>query len=388
MFSRYSVHESMISIPATIWTHWTGVPAGLTYTHLCVNEKTLASQVRFWYVIFWQEDRPVGIAQFQLFRLDARSFVGAVRRSGVLPIIEAQVKELLHKGAGLSKIWVVLCGDLYATGPSFYWFENQVNREDQWEFVSTAVRRVVQWADERVSPELIVIKDFMPDELPGWDDYHSAGFHCIETDPNMILDLRDWRTFDDYLGEVKARYRHKIKAVMSACESVESHTIHPNEIDRYSQRMDHLHSAIFERAEVKYLKVPDGYFAQMSKFLPHHYTLRGYWLQGELIGFVSYHFDHSIMKCQYFGLDRQVRDTLPIYQYLLIDAIAAGLERTGIRTIEYGRTASEMKSAVGAEPHSLYALVKHRNPIKNQLVDVFVQLLHPVQFERRHVFKS
>lgn len=377
----------MASVPLNIWQGWDPIPLGLTYHHLWAHETILNAQVRFWYVIFWDNNRAVGIAQFQLFRIDSRAFVGAARQSGLLPMLEGQIKDLITKGVGLSKLWVLLCGDLYTTAPHGFWFTSDVSVSERWGLLMTALRRVRQWVDEWVNPELVVIKDFSTDTLPSYDAMSLAGFHRVETDPNMVLSMLNWRHFDDYIEAMNSRYRQKTRSILAECQLITPRNLSITDFNRWSSQIDRLHGTIFEKASIRFLKVPEGYFTHMASANGHNYFIRGYFLGDELVGFVSYLFDGQIMQCQYLGLDRNHRQRFPLYPYILLDAVRVGFERR-CTSVEFGRTASDMKSSVGAVPMPLFALVKHRNPIKNQLVDLFVQLMHPVDFEPRHVFRS
>jgi len=159
------------------------------------------------------------------------------------------------------------------------------------------------------------------------------------------------------------------------------------ELIHYSERLDWLHHQVYERAAIRYSAVPTGYFRAMASDLTSTFGLRGYFVEGKLMGFVSYFLDQMTMQCQYLGIDYAVMERLPLYQFMLYDLLEVGITK-GLKTIEYGRTASEIKAGIGALPVPMAALVKHRNLIKNQLLDLFVLLMHPVAFQERHVFKE
>ena len=378
----------MQSVREDIWRHWTSVPFGLTYRQLRANEQILESQVRLWIVIFWDDDVPVGIAQFQLFRLDARSFGGAAQQHGIFDRLEGQLKELLHRSVGLSKIWVLLCGDLYTTAPHAFWFLPEISLDRRWTYLMTAFKRVRQWVSEWVSPELMVIKDFSEGMLPSDDDRDDSGFHRIATDPNMVLDIDpSWRSLEDYMGALNSHYRRQASQVMLKSAGVHCEFLSRDASIRHSARLDALHEQVYERALIRYSAVPTGYFKLMSSQMTDLFGLRGYFYNGILVGFVSYFSDAESMQCQYLGMDYSIKNQIPLYQLMLYDVLEVAIQK-GVKRIEYGRTASEIKSSLGAHPVSTFAMVKHRYVIKDQLIDLFVALMHPVEFKERHVYKT
>jgi len=377
----------MQSVRKDVWDNWKSIPFGLTYRQLVANETVLSSQIRFFVVVFWDDNRPVGIAQFQLFRLDARSFAGAAHQSSVLEMLEEQFKELLHRSVGLSKIWVLLCGDLYTTAPHAFWFMPEISLDRRWTYLMTAFRRVRQWVSEWVSPELMVIKDFSDSMLTFPVHIDDFGFHRVETDPNMVLTLDpQWRTFADYLGALNSRYRREASQVLNRAQRVRCEYLSRESARQLSSRLDALHEQVYERAVIRYSSVPRGYFKLMASQMDE-FGIRGYFYEDNLVGFVSYFFDSQSMQCQYLGLDYSVKAHIPLYQLILYDVLDVAIQHR-VSRIEYGRTAGEIKAGIGAKPVPMYAMVKHRNVIKDQLIDLFVQLIHPVRFRDRHVFKA
>lgn len=385
---RYSVHESMQSVREDIWRHWTSVPFGLAYRQLRANEQILSSQVRFWVVIFWDDDIPVGIAQFQLFRLDARSFAGAAQQQGIFDRLEGKLKELLHRSVGLSKIWVLLCGDLYTTAPHAFWFLPEISMDRRWIYLMTAFRRVRQWVSDWVSPELMVIKDFSEGMLPSVDHLDDSGFHRISTDPNMVLDIAPhWRSLGDYMEALNSHYRRQAATVIATSSGVRCEFLSREAAIHHSARLDALHEQVYEKAVIRYSAVPTGYFKLMASQMTDLFGLRGYFYNGILVGFVSYFWDADSMQCQYLGMDYSVKNQVPLYQLMLYDVLDVAIQK-GVKRIEYGRTASEIKASLGAHPVPTFAMVKHRNVIKDQLIDLFVALMHAVEFKERHVYKT
>ena len=71
-----------------------------------------------------------------------------------------------------------------------------------------------------------------------------------------------------------------------------------------------------------------------------------------------------------------------LYEYIEI-AIKNKLE-----TLNFGRTASEIKSSVGAIPQDLTMYLRHKKSITNKIVKLFLQRVQPTPFHQNFPFKK
>jgi hypothetical protein len=71
-----------------------------------------------------------------------------------------------------------------------------------------------------------------------------------------------------------------------------------------------------------------------------------------------------------------------LYDYIQI-AIAKKL-----KTLNFGRTASEIKSSVGAKPQDLTMYLRHKKGITNKIVKLFLQYIQPSPFRQHFPFKN
>ena len=65
-----------------------------------------------------------------------------------------------------------------------------------------------------------------------------------------------------------------------------------------------------------------------------------------------------------------------MYLNILYDIIKVGFEQE-CKSIVFARTALEIKSSVGAEPHEMYWYLRHRNKISNRFLSQIVDYLNP-----------
>ena len=72
---------------------------------------------------------------------------------------------------------------------------------------------------------------------------------------------------------------------------------------------------------------------------------------------------------------------------MLYDYINLAIQK-GVKTINFGRTASEIKSSVGAIPQDLTIYVRHKRSIPNKLLSLFLKRIAPTPFHQKFPFKA
>ena len=72
---------------------------------------------------------------------------------------------------------------------------------------------------------------------------------------------------------------------------------------------------------------------------------------------------------------------------MLYDYVTLGIERQ-VKEINFGRTAGEIKSTLGAVPQELTCYIRHKKSVANFLFKPFLKKVKPTVFEQRFPFKK
>jgi hypothetical protein len=75
-----------------------------------------------------------------------------------------------------------------------------------------------------------------------------------------------------------------------------------------------------------------------------------------------------------------------LYNRILYDNLQFGIEHQ-LHLVKYGRTATEIKTTVGAKPLAMVNFIKHQNSMINHFVPRVLKLLKAPEFITRHPFK-
>jgi hypothetical protein len=78
--------------------------------------------------------------------------------------------------------------------------------------------------------------------------------------------------------------------------------------------------------------------------------------------------------------------SLAIYPRILNDYVRLGIEKQ-VSSINLGRTASEIKTTIGANPLELSCYIKHKNPFINALIKPFFRRIKVKAFKQHSPFK-
>ncbi|MEO6184599.1 MAG: GNAT family N-acetyltransferase, partial [Verrucomicrobiota bacterium] len=191
-------------------------------------------------------------------------------------------------------------------------------------------------------------------------------YRPLETEPIMVLTVHPaWRTYDDYLAALDAKYRRnakdQLRKLAAANCTVESLT----DLASHSSRLHELYLAVHNNASVRLVTLVKSYLPQMAVALGNDFRCTVVRRGDKILGFVTTLRDGATAIAYYVGFDRAAAaEGLPIYLRLLHATIADAIS-WGCKRLSLGRTALEPKAALGAKPEVMSVWLRHRIPAMN-----------------------
>jgi hypothetical protein len=114
----------------------------------------------------------------------------------------------------------------------------------------------------------------------------------------------------------------------------------------------------------------------------------GYYLNDELVSFVClFNVDISILHVHYIGLNYDINKEYKLYNRMLLDFVNLAIKHNK-KHIHFGRTATEIKTTIGAVPTSLQAYLKMNNNVVNLTLPYFLSRIKPAAYIARNPFKE
>ncbi|MBN8676707.1 MAG: GNAT family N-acetyltransferase [Chitinophagales bacterium] len=387
---RYTFFRS-IEAAGQDWDH--AAPAHdlfLQRQYLSILEANPPEGMRFGYLVFYQQDQPVGVAlcQIKYFKGDDNIADLDVPRKD--PCFFGGLAQWFKKWvAGKAAADILICGNMLLTGEHGYYFnQEKVREEDAIIVLEQALDYVIEhMGKEGVKMPVILVKDIAPLHRPQGQFLGKKGFTEFEIQPNMVLDL-PYQNMEEYLNAMSTKYRTRAKRAFKKLDGIEKRQMTYAEILHELPNIYRLYKDIANNAGFNMVDLNEHYLAALKKDLQEHFQMFAYYLDGKLVAFYTMIWNHDELEAHFLGYEKSLNHDYQLYLNILYDIIRMGIEG-GSKQIVFARTALEIKSSVGAVAHDLYCYLRHQNTVANRFVPTILDYLKPVEeWQPRHPFKD
>jgi hypothetical protein len=282
---------------------------------------------------------------------------------------------------------ILNCGNPFVSGE-----HGIFNKEDQnkRKVLRSIAKAILQYSEKQFdfSIDIFLMKDFLEDSHPISNELISLGYYSFNVEPNMKLELKDnWNSFEDYLAALKTKFRVKAKKALKISTELEVKTIDANNFDHHLKPMTELYLKVASKASFNLGDFNLKTFIGLKKKLGDNYILKSYWYQDKMVGFLSGVITPDHLDAHFVGIDYSLNRSKGIYQRMLYDYINIAIENK-LSVINFGRTASEIKSSVGAFPEHLTIYIRHKKTITNKFLKLFLLRIQPTEFNQKFPFKQ
>lgn len=379
-----SVFDSIAFVPHKIWN-------ALAEDHdiyfqpdyLKVIEDTHKEQMRFKYVLLYKEKKAVAIAYLQLLNFNLGNlkiftptkchFMGMFSLPGCV-----EKKPSLFKAAA--------CGNMFVSGGNGYYIKKGENRQEVIQQLLKSIQQAIKTDEWENSNVVTLIKD-LPVNVSDYK-YISKPYQSLQMEPIMQVFLREnWLSFEDYLNDLTTKYRTKAKSTYKKSESLKCINMNESDIRTHIKEITRLYETVEQKAEFRFAALNTQSFIQLKKLYKKQFIVQAYFLEDKLVGFLSAFHNGDVLDANYVGIDYEYNYQYAIYPRMLYDYIQLAIERR-VKTLSYGRTASEIKSTVGAVPVESKCYINYGGLLTSKLIKNFVEGVELPKWEQRIPFKK
>ena len=361
------LYRSIDAVPAQAWSRLVPADRGFLGTdYLRALEQAAPVRLGFHYAVFDQAETPRGVAAMQTVDVTARECLPVLLESRPA---EATWQRWLRRVADLAlgsrRVRVILCGNVFAGGESgLAWRASDGDPVRSFQQAAAAMQQQACTGIDQRRPSVFVFKDVGEPWLAvARRALAPLGYKEVVADPVMVLPLApQWRTIDDYLDALKARYRGHARQALRASAGIERRVLDARQIAAAGARIDQLHGAVVARAAVRPSWIDASGFAALQSKLGQRFAFIGYYKDEVLVGFNTRFCFGEEMESHYCGLDYGVSKQYALYRSMLYDDIAAAIT-AGARRLSFGRTSHEIKSSLGAIPRPMSWFGKASAPL-------------------------
>src|SRR3990170_6351358 len=299
-------------------------------------------RMKFRYVRIEHEGELVGMLCFQISQFNPGDSLKN-------HMDESLYNKIRYRIASLINLKVLCLGNTLVTGDYGFCFYEEIPHKLR----TLLMMNTIDWLltlNEFKDIKLVFVKDFYEDifkELPG--SSYCKKYHPIDTQPSMIMDIRQgWNGLNGYLQALKSKYRVRAKKALQLSQDLEKIELNADEIEDVEHHLHELYLKVVEDVGFNLFILSDGYFTALKRSLGNKFHLWVYKDKGEIISFFTVFEDGDILDAHFLGYDPEVNHQHKLYLNMLLSMIDFA-SMNGFRQLQLSRTATEIKSSVGAE---------------------------------------
>ena len=210
----------------------------------------------------------------------------------------------------------------------------------------------------------------------------------MHVEPNLIIALDpNWQTFEDYKKALKSKYRVKVNKADSTSVSLTSRLFNEDDFANHKQELQELYENTIANANFNAQVLNLDTYIKLRSIYNQDFIVKAYFLEDKLVGFLSALTNNNHLDAHFIGLNYDLNKTHAIYPRILNDYVRLGIEKRASH-INLGRTASEIKTTIGAEPINLTCYIRHRRSFINNLIQPMINNVKIKDFKRHYPFKG
>lgn len=328
-------------------------------------------------VLYDSSNEPKGMALLQIINLELEAIFKNVK---VHSLLNWLVKTLVPSGY----LKMLVCGNIFLSGEHGLKLHNSLEKEQAFSVIVDAIEAL---KDQIYPLHGILVKDFYTPEL-FTTQFIKYGFSRLQVEPNMIIKLQDsWHSFEDYKEALKSKYRVKVNKADSKSAQLHCKLLDESEFKLYKNQLQSLYENTIKNANFNAQVLNLNTYLRLRKAFKKDFTVTAYFLADQLVGFATALVNDKHLDAHFIGLNYDLNKTHSIYPRILNDYIRLGIKKR-LKQINFGRTASEIKSTVGADPHEICCYIKHKKPWVNIFIRLLIKRIKLKEFRNHSPFKT
>lgn len=361
----------------------------LSHSYLGLLHKLKTENFRFRYIIVYNRIKPIGVVYFQINDFSASLFG---------ELISHQINELQGKKTSMFQKYIkhsedetimrlVTCGNNFISGEHGFYL-NVNSKKTTFKIIEGIIDCVSRAEKLRGKISAVLVKDFYEEGFGDKDCWYCAKFKHFNVEPNMIIDLpENVLNLTDYLNCFSKKYRNRAKGILKTSASLTKKRLTVDEVIEYNDELYKLYFQVFTQAKFKLVQLSKTYFSDVMKAQPDLFYIDAWFLDNEMVSFASGFYLTNEIEAHYVGFDYATNKEYELYQTILYSYIEKAIYKKKSK-INLGRTASEIKSTVGAKAHELLCYIKPQNAVSKLILKPFMQFLQPTEWIPRNPFKE
>lgn len=371
------VFTSVDSIPKAYWDSL-NCCTNIYYSPEFLRAFEIANtDIKFNYIFVLKGDQAIAFANTQIVTIGVETITKNISMS-------AKLKRLVNKLFCNNQVRVLFCGNVFLSGEYGTFLKDGEDKIETFKALAQGVQRLTKNTKQL---NAIFVKDFENESLFITDHLKSFDYEAMTVEPNMIISLNpEWSSFEAYKNALKSKYRVKANKADSKSETLKTKFFTQEDIRNYKDELQDLYQNTISNADFNAQVLNLDTYIQLKNTFKDKFIVKAYFLEHKLVGFLSAMQNKRHLDAHFIGIDYSKNKEFAIYPRILNDYIRLGIETTSDQ-INLGRTASEIKSTLGAVPKTLTCYFKHKRYLPNKFLKPFIKTIKIKSFKQHQPFK-
>ena len=336
--------------------------------------------ISFKYIVIYDNSKAIGLANIQIISLGIDVILKNIK-------ISKSVKKVFRFFMCNYPLKIMFCGNMFLSGEHGIILNQDIHKKSAFLIISRTIKELSSLKENRPL-HAIFIKDFYQESLPITDHLLDYNYIKMPVEPNMIFKLNpNWKTFEDYTDALKSKYRVKVNKADKTSSHLTAKLFNENDFKVYKEELQQLYENTIANANFNAQVLNLNTYIKLRALYKDDFIVKAYFLEDKLIGFLSALVNNNHLDAHFIGLDYELNKTHAIYPRILNDYVRLGIENK-VSQINFGRTASEIKSTIGATPENLVCYTRHRRNFINKLLKPFISQVQIKDFKQHEPFKA
>lgn len=376
MTFKSKVFQRIEEVPNEFWQNL-NCSDNIYYTPEFLKAFELANDdIEFNYIFILKEGKAVAFANTQIVTIGIETITQNIKMSHKL-------RGIVNNMFCRNQIRVLFCGNVFLSGEYGTFLKEGEPKVATFNAIGKAVQKLYRC--KRL--QTIFIKDFEDDSLYITKHLKAFDYASMHVEPNMIIHLKsEWHSFEDYTNALKSKYRVKANRADAKSKVLDAKFFTKADISFYREELQSLYQNTIDNADFNAQILNLNTYVNLKDTYNDAFFVKGYFLNNKLVGFLSAMKNGTNLDAHFIGIDYSNNKEYAIYPRILNDYVRLGIQ-TNSNQINLGRTASEIKSTLGAQPRTLTCYCKHKYYLPNQILKPFIKNVKIKSFKQHQPFK-
>ncbi|WP_299102526.1 hypothetical protein [uncultured Winogradskyella sp.] len=335
------------------------------------------TDIEFNYIFILKDEEAIAFANTQIVTIGIETITKNIKMSD-------KIRRIVNNMFCNNHVRVLFCGNVFLSGEYGTFLKEDEDKIETFKAIAEGVKKL---SKNTKKLSAIFVKDFENESLPIANHLKSFDYAVMQVEPNMIISLKlEWHSFEDYTNALKSKYRVKANRADAKSKALKAKLFSETDIETYKHQLQALYHNTIDNSDFNAQILNLDTYIHLKKAFKTQFIVKGYFLDDTLVGFLSAMQNGRYLDAHFIGIDYNINKEFSIYPRILNDYVRLGI-KTKSDQINLGRTASEIKSTLGAQPKTLTCYCKHKCYLPNQVLKPFIQNVHIKSFKQHSVFK-